>query len=408
MPEPHRLIAMGEQLHGRYTIEDAIGEGGQACVFKAHDSITCTTVIIKQLRADPASVDYAAQVARFQRAASIHVPHSLVVNPIDSFEERGRFIVYPWIDGRELGQLPLPMPREEVVAIGRSLCETLDAVHRAGVIHRDLKPQNIIVDAQGKPHLIDFGIAKISGVETLTPAGSAVGTPMHIAPEQLRGEPVDGRTDLCALGHVLYLLLTGHSARGGDEDSIKQQALRETPPPPSVLEPGIPPELDTIIVRLCAIRPEDRFPNARSVLDAFDRFIGSAGQITRCLACGARVGETDHKCRGCSRAFGSDRRLLVRQPSAGETGAFVIPQGRYVVGRDQIAPDDPRVSRVQCAIGHGSDLVIRDADAKNPTTLDGVVVTRTTLARDGQRLSCAGHTFVIRCSTPSPMHQGGH
>ncbi len=395
MPDPHRHIMIGEQLNQRYTIEDAIGNGGQADVFKATDSANGGIVVIKQLRVDPSAADWPTQAARFRRTASIHVPHPCVVNPIDLFEDKGLFAVYPWIDGRELGQLPTPMPWKGAVTICRALAGTIGSVHRAGIIHRDIKPANIIIDTTGTPHLIDFGVARIQGIDTLTPEGSAVGTPMYVAPEQLRGEPVDERTDVCSLGHVLYQLLTGQPSRGGNEDSIKQQALRETPPDPSVFHPEIPPALDAIVARMCALRPEDRYHNMTAVIDALDDIHEGMADRKRCLACGSRVRDGDDVCTGCRRAFGVDRYLLVHDRPSGDTASFLIPRGRYVIGRDQIAPGDPRVSRVQCAVGHGSDLVLRDADAKNPTTLDGTVVSSTTVARDGQRLALAGHVFRI-------------
>ncbi|MCA9304729.1 MAG: serine/threonine protein kinase [Phycisphaerales bacterium] len=401
MAEQHRVATIGDVLNTRYTVVDVIGQGGQAVVFAATDPNN-NTVVVKQLLSDPSDKDHALQVARFERVAGIRIPHPQVVNPIDSFRDLGYFQVFDRIDGKELGQLSTPIPWKEAIRLVRSIAGTLVSIHQHGVVHRDLKPSNILVDQAGTPHLIDFGIARVAGTDTLTPTNAVVGSLMHVAPEQLRGCGVDGRADLCSLGLILFELLTGHPPRAGGDDALKQQAMHETPPPPSSLVTGIPSGLDEIVARLCALDPDDRYPDARAVLDAIDHLSnGAAPSGTRCLACGARAAHSQTECGGCQRLFPRDHFRLERTKPRGGTRQYLIPEGSFVVGREQFAPEDLLVSRKQFAIGSGRSLAIRDAHARNPTRIDGVVPSTTTPARCGQRIACANHEFVITRHSPT-------
>ncbi|HZO15094.1 MAG TPA: serine/threonine-protein kinase, partial [Polyangiaceae bacterium] len=158
---------------------------------------------------------------------------------------------------------------EDTLTLMRSICEPLAFVHGKGIVHRDLKPDNVVIRADGVPVLVDFGLALMFGGgigrEVLDVAGRALGTPPYMAPEQIRGDLVDARADLYALGCMLYECLTGVTPFFGDSVTVMNRHLRDTPLPPSVLVGGIPAELDALIMRLLAKRPRDRLGFAADV-----------------------------------------------------------------------------------------------------------------------------------------------
>jgi serine/threonine-protein kinase len=149
------------------------------------------------------------------------------------------------------------------VDVGVQVCAALEAVHRAGVVHRDVSPGNVLVRPDGRVVLTDFGIARVVGGSAITATGLVVGTPAYMSPEQVRGDPVDGRTDLYSAGCCLYAMLTGRPPF--DEDGAVETAhrhLSEPPPPPSDLRPGIPGPLERVVLTALAKDPRDRYPDA--------------------------------------------------------------------------------------------------------------------------------------------------
>jgi serine/threonine-protein kinase len=170
---------------------------------------------------------------------------------------------------REAGRLDV----RATLTIGKQLCRALEVAHEEGIVHRDIKPQNLIVDPSGFLKVMDFGIARLAERrqiegEGLTAVGMVVGTPQYMAPEQLFGEPVDGRTDLYAAGAVLFECVTGRLVFHRAE--MAAISLRESPPDPSTLNPAVPPELSRIILRALAPRPEDRWQSAGELLRALE------------------------------------------------------------------------------------------------------------------------------------------
>jgi serine/threonine protein kinase len=416
MTKTHRIANIGDTLNGRYVIDDVIGSGGQGIIFKAYEISANTPVAIKQLISDEQSPQHASAVARFKRTSKIHIPHPQAINAIDFFEQDGLYAVYPWIEGHDLSQSSLPVDPREAVRIIRDLAGLLHSVHEQGIIHRDIKLSNIIMDGAGMPHLCDFGISRIAGVDTLTPENTVIGSLHTIPPEQLRYAHVDERADVAALGMVFSQLLTDKPPRSGmNDDDLKHQALHEIPVPPSTTVPGLPVQLDAICRTMYAPDPDDRYQTAREVIDALDAFTTDSvsGNLMRCLACGARLEHAwqskasprpymrPYTCPGCDRMFPSHKVQLRCSGQMTETKGYLIPEGQYVVGRDQIAPDDLQISRMQfalsCSSEHPPGIAIRNA-GKNPTTIDGVIPSSTTTAHDGQRISMPGRDFVLQSS----------
>ena len=254
------------QMLGPYRIEERLVSGGMAKVYRALQASTGREVALKVL---PAITADAESIARFERemrvVAGLQHPH--ILGLIDAGEDGPwHYLVLPLVRrgdladliAREDGPQPLPVARR----IALQLCEALDYAHAQGVVHRDLKPANVLLDERGNCLLSDFGIALPEGAERLTAAGAAIGTPEYLAPEQLGGQ-VDPRSDLYALGMIVFQLVTGRmpfNARG-TADWIR--AHREASvPAPRALNPALPVALDGVVLKALAKRPEDRHQSA--------------------------------------------------------------------------------------------------------------------------------------------------
>ena len=181
-----------------------------------------------------------------------------------------------YIEGESLAERirQHPLPPAEVVDIGIQAAQALEEAHAAGIIHRDIKPQNMIVTPRGQLKVLDFGLAKVAPpdlaaaetMERLTVEGSAIGTPGFMSPEQLRGREIDARSDIFSLGVTLYECATGTSAfDGGTLVEVAMRVMTDTPPPPSELNPAVPPALDAIIARAMAKDAAVRYESARSL-----------------------------------------------------------------------------------------------------------------------------------------------
>ncbi|HEY6886300.1 MAG TPA: serine/threonine-protein kinase, partial [Solirubrobacter sp.] len=261
------LLAPGAVVAG-YRIESVVGRGGMGVVYRARELELDRVIALKVIA--PELLEDAGVRARFLKearaAASIEHPN---VIPVHAAGERDgvAFFAMRLIDGDDLRALvrhegPLGAGRA-VELLGRAAAG-LDAIHRAGYVHRDVKPANVLVDGDGHVYVTDFGLAKqtlSTGAETAS--GRWVGTLDYVAPEQIRGERVDARADVYALGGVLAFILTGRVPYERDADEAKLWAQLSDPPPvPSQLRPELPRALDAVIARAMAKRAEDRYPSA--------------------------------------------------------------------------------------------------------------------------------------------------
>ena len=282
-------------LVGRYRLERLIGRGGMAWVYQAHDPAFARTVAIKvlspKLSGEPQYVERFLREARSM--ARLQHPHIL---PVHDVGEQGgsAYLVMRYVDGGSLHERLAAtrtgehLSLRDLLAIMRPVAEALDYAHRHGVIHRDVKPQNILLTAQQFPFLSDFGIAKIidgsasmSGFLTLPDA--VIGTPDYMSPEQIQGVPLDGRSDLYSLGVILYEVFTGRTPFRGETPvetplAIMTRHITTPPPPPRDLNPQLPPAMEAVLLRALAKEPHDRYPTGAALLDALEAAVESMYQ----------------------------------------------------------------------------------------------------------------------------------
>jgi TolB-like protein/predicted Ser/Thr protein kinase len=264
----------------RYELLGLLGSGGMGNVYRVRDLELDEVVALKFLRRDIMAA--AGMLERFRQEVKLarRVTHPNVARTFDIGEHRGeRFLTMEFVDGQSLTALirrqgALPVAR--VVEIGVSLCAALSAAHAAGVVHRDLKPDNVLIERGGRVVVTDFGIARAVSSQT---GGALAGTAAYMAPEQVRGhERIDGRADLYALGAVLFELLLGQPAWVGDDlISMAVRKLADPPPDPWIYDPSMPEALANIVVQCMATQPEDRYASADEVADALRRCQAAPG-----------------------------------------------------------------------------------------------------------------------------------
>lgn len=261
-------ISPGQVLAGRYTIERDLGHGGMGAVFLARDAQLAELVALKVISAHLLH-DPAAASDRFRREASAarRVTHPNVIRIHDIGEAGGLlFLSMEFFDGLTLANLlgrRGAFPWEEARELLAQVLDGLGAAHRAGVVHRDLKPQNVLVNAARHVKLIDFGLAKSSYLEGMTATGMILGTPEYMAPEQIRGRPTDARTDLYAFGCLAYHLLTGAPPFRGETPIATSFAhCNQEPAPLRRLRPELNPEVEAVVLRCLSKDPAARFDSA--------------------------------------------------------------------------------------------------------------------------------------------------
>ena len=266
---------------GKYDILRELGQGAMGIVYEARDPVIDRRVAIKTLKREQLERSEADEViARFKREAQAagRLNHPNVVAIYEYGEVSGEeadgtaFIAMEFVQGRELKDAFDSDERIPLSTVGRVMDQLLDALehaHRNGVTHRDIKPANIILLADGTVKVADFGVARIES-SNLTQAGTVMGTPSYMSPEQFMGQTVDGRSDLFSAGVVLYQLLTGEKPFTGALTTIMHKVLKEDPPSPSVLNVHVSPRIDAVVKRAMAKRPEDRFQSAAEFRRALD------------------------------------------------------------------------------------------------------------------------------------------
>ncbi len=264
----------GQILAQRYRVQRLLGKGGMGAVYLADDEVLGELVALKVISSAWAA-DEQAMVARFRReaAAARKVSSPCVIRIHDLGEARPGllYLSMEYFAGRTLAEVIAQrglVPIDDARDILKQICTGLEAAHQAGVIHRDLKPSNILVGERGAVKIIDFGLATTAVGDGLTATGAILGTPHYMAPEQVRGKPVDSRTDIYALGALAYHLVCGRTPFHGDNAiAIGFAHLSEAPPPPRQLRKDVPANLEVAILAALAKSPDDRPSSARAFLD---------------------------------------------------------------------------------------------------------------------------------------------
>ena len=278
---------IGQSL-GRYHILEQLGEGGMAIVYKAYDTRLERDVAVKVIRTEKLTIETMGKtLKRFEREAKVlaKLTHPNIV-PITDYGEHDEkpYLVMPYLPGGTLKQkLGKPIPWEDSVRLLIPIARALHYAHQQGIIHRDVKPSNILITQSGEPMLTDFGIAKIlldtEETADLTGTGMGVGTPEYMSPEQFQGKGVDARTDVYSLGVVLYEMVTGRKPYQADTPAavlIKQ--VTEALPRPKSLVPELPDALEKVLLKALAKNKEDRFQDVAAFGNALENLLMGMGK----------------------------------------------------------------------------------------------------------------------------------
>ena len=268
---------------GRYQIKGILGKGAMGLVYDGLDPglnrrVAIKTILVKQLDEEMARM-YSKRFEREVRAVA-RLNHRNIVQVYDFGSEGDvAYIVMEYIQGKELKDYFDANQRFDIKTTFRlmtELLEALDFAHEAGIIHRDVKPANLMIDSEGHAKLTDFGVARVTDPDgeqgEATQTGTVVGTPAYMSPEQVQGEPIDRRTDIFSAGILFYQFLTGQKPFEGSQWALAKKIIQDDPVKVSKLV-QVPPEIDRVVARALAKKPEDRYQSARSFADALRRIL---------------------------------------------------------------------------------------------------------------------------------------
>jgi serine/threonine protein kinase len=270
------MLQIGDQFD-RFQIQSHLAQGGMSDIYRAFDLVNRREVALKV--PDQSIIGDPAQYERFQRELQVMktLQHPAILRGLDSGKyNRMPYLVTEFVDGKSLRELienSAPIPPEQAVPIVRKIADGMAYCHDNGVVHRDLKPENILISADGQPVIMDFGLALTKGAHRVTYSNlsATMGTPDYMAPEQVEGKRGDARTDVYALGTILYEMLAGKTPFAGDNNlAVMAMHLNGTAPRLDRERAGISPQIAAIVARCLQRDPNDRYQDMRGLIGAFD------------------------------------------------------------------------------------------------------------------------------------------
>jgi len=344
---------IGAVLKSRYRVEAKLGEGGMGVVYRAHDALLDRPVAIKVLSQHLLSEDGMRRLLREAQAAA-KLTHPNIVAVYDVLEDADqRALVMECVAGQTLRER-IPLPWDRAVEVTLDVCRALAFAHEHGVVHRDIKPENIMVTPDGTAKVMDFGLARSEGRSRMTQTGMIVGTVAYMAPEQVLRGNADARSDLYSLGCVLYEALTGKPPFVADDPlSVISQHLAAPPVSPRWANPQLPPALETIVLRLLAKDPTERYPSATALLQALES-VQQGGDAGVVAAPSPSILEVLRRTRFVGRA-----RELAELKSAvdrmlGGTGGTIFIVGEPGIGKTRLGQELATYARLRgCRVWSG-------------------------------------------------------
>jgi len=307
---------------GRYRIEAELGRGAMGVVYKAHDPVLDRTVALKTIALDEEAQEREEYHARFfqEAKAAARLNHPALITIYDFGEENElAYMAMELVNGNELAERMVKeqIPIREAVAIAEQVAEGLAFAHDGGVIHRDIKPGNIMLLPRGRVKIMDFGIARLKVSDLKTQLGTRLGTPKYMSPEQIGGGKLDHRTDIFSLGIVLYEMLTGTKLFKGDSlTQVMHNVANFDPPPPSRIRPGVPPLLDLVVKRAMEKKQAARYANAWEMVDDLRHCLQELAPATHESPSSA---ERSEKGKLPAEGAGDEKTVVLRAPADGAT-----------------------------------------------------------------------------------------
>ncbi|MFJ4775328.1 protein kinase [Streptomyces sp. NPDC088762] len=297
--------AGGSLARGRYQLRDLLGEGGMAAVYLAYDTALDRQVAIKTLHTELGREQSFRERFRREAQAVAKLSHTNIVSVFDTGEDEFDgsvmpYIVMEYVEGKPLGSVLQAdiaqygaMPADKALKVTADVLAALDTSHEMGLVHRDIKPGNVMVTKRGVVKVMDFGIARAmqSGVTSMTQTGMVVGTPQYLSPEQALGRGVDARSDLYSVGIMLFQLLTGRIPFDADSPlAIAYAHVQEEPVAPSSINRSVTPAMDALVARALKKNPNERFPTAAAMGDEIARVLASGQTGAPVIVQGAPTG----------------------------------------------------------------------------------------------------------------------
>lgn len=389
---------------GRYEITGTLGKGAMGVVYKAVDPTIGRTVALKTTRLDVHGSDQEELLERFRNEARLAgvLNHPNIVTIYDAGEFEGLFyIAMEFIEGQTLHQLlskKKVIPIAQTLEIARQVCAGLDCAAGHRVVHRDIKPANIMLEATGTAKIMDFGIAKAGG--GLTSTGQVLGTPNYMSPEQVRGKPLDGRSDLFSLGVMLYEMVTGSKPFVGDNvTTIIYKIIHEDPPPPREVNVSVHPGLAAVIVKALEKNPNNRYQNGAELARDLANYkaIGDADEPT------TRVTPVDGAEPGSTSAAAA--RAATSKP------IFAAPEAREAPKSLPLMPLLASIAAAIAIVAIGIVAYVRHSQAQQRSELERLLAEQKPAPTANQLPAPAAavtpETAVVKAPALSPASTGG-